>query len=239
MRSGRTIEATILGALLCLGLALLGIFLANGVLKTKELGRTVTVKGLSEQEVAADIAIWPISFSEAENDLSNLYSAVESKTGIIVAFLKNHGFTEDEITISAPSIIDRLASRYDSAQTTRFRYTAKSTVSIYSVKVDLVRSTMDKLVDLGKQGIAIGGEDYETKTQFLFTQLNEIKPRMIEEATRNARDVAERFAKDSNSKLGKIHRAQQGQFSIENRDQNTPHIKKVRIVSTIEYYLTD
>jgi len=239
MSSRRTVEATILGALLCLGLALLGIFLANGVLKTKELGRTVTVKGLSEQEVPADIAIWPISFSEADNDLSKLYSAVESKTGIIVSFLKKHGFTDDEITISAPSIIDRQASRYDSSQSIKYRYTGKSTVSIYSLKVELVRSTMNKLVDLGKQGIAIGGEDYETKTQFLFTKLNDIKPKMIEEATKNAREVAEKFAKDSNSKLGKIYRAQQGQFSIEERDKNTPHIKKIRIVSTIEYYLTD
>lgn len=235
----RTVEATILGALLCLGLTLLGLFIAQGVSKARELGRTVTVKGLSEQEVAADIAIWPILFSEAENDLAKLYSAVESKTGIIVSFLKDQGFTDDEITISAPSIIDRQASRYDSSQSVKFRYTGKSTVSIYSAKVDLVRSTMNKLVDLGKQGIAIGGDEYETKTQFLFTKLNEIKPKMIEEATKNAREVAERFAKDSDSKLGKIKRAQQGQFTVEGRDQNTPHIKKVRIVSTIEYYLTD
>lgn len=239
MSPRRIVEAAILGALLCLGLALLGLFIAQGVSKARELGRTVTVKGLSEQEVPADIAIWPISFSEAENDLAQLYSTVESKTGIIVTFLKNHGFTDDEITISAPSIVDRQASRYDSSQNVKFRYTGKSTVSIYSAKVDLVRSTMNKLVDLGKQGIAIGGEDYETKTQFLFTRLNDIKPRMIEEATKNAREVAERFARDSESKLGKIKRAQQGQFTVEERDRNTPHIKKVRIVSTIEYYLTD
>jgi hypothetical protein len=98
---------------------------------------------------------------------------------------------------------------------------------------------MNDLAELGKSGIAISGQDYETRTEFLFTNLNEIKPIMIEEATRNAREVAEKFAKDSGSKLGKIKKASQGQFSITDRDSNTPHIKKVRVVSTIEYYLSD
>ena len=98
---------------------------------------------------------------------------------------------------------------------------------------------MKNLVELGKQGIAISGQDYNAKTEFLFTKLNEIKPEMVEEATKNAREVAERFAKDSKSRLGKIKRAKQGQFSIKDRDRNTPYIKKVRIVSTVEYYLSD
>jgi hypothetical protein len=94
-------------------------------------------------------------------------------------------------------------------------------------------------VELGKQGIAISGEDYQSRTEFLFTELNSIKPAMIEEATENARQVAEKFAQDSSSRLGKIRRAQQGQFSISDRDNNTPYIKKVRVVSTLEYYLSD
>ena len=98
---------------------------------------------------------------------------------------------------------------------------------------------MNSLVDLGKQGIAFAREGYQAQTEFLFTKLNEIKPAMIEEATKNAREVAEKFARDSSSKLGKIKRASQGQFSINNRDNNTPHIKNVRVVSTVEYYLSD
>ena len=98
---------------------------------------------------------------------------------------------------------------------------------------------MTRLVELGKQGLAIAGADYEARTQFLFTRLNDIKPDMIEAATRNAREVATRFAQDSDSRLGKIRRASQGQFSIDDRDSNTPHIKKVRVVSTVEYYLSD
>ena len=98
---------------------------------------------------------------------------------------------------------------------------------------------MTQLVELGKQGVAIAGADYEARTQFLFTRLNDIKPDMIEAATRNAREVATRFAQHSDSRLGKIRRASQGQFSIDDRDSNTPHIKKVRVVSTVEYYLSD
>lgn len=98
---------------------------------------------------------------------------------------------------------------------------------------------MDKLVDLGKKGIVIAAQNYDSRTEYIFTGLNNIKPEMVEEATILAREVAEKFAKDSNSKLGKIKKARQGQFSIQNRDSNTPYIKKVRVVSTLEYYLSD
>jgi hypothetical protein len=98
---------------------------------------------------------------------------------------------------------------------------------------------MKRLVELGKQGIAIAGQDHGTRTEFLFTKLNDIKPEMVQEATKKAREVAEKFAKDSNSGLGKIKTARQGQFSISDRDSNTPYVKKVRVVSTLEYYLTD
>jgi len=95
------------------------------------------------------------------------------------------------------------------------------------------------MVDLGKMGVAVSGESYEAKTEFIFSGLNALKPVMIEEATNNARAVAEKFASDSKSRLGKIKSASQGQFTIENRDSNTPYIKKVRVVSTLEYYLAD
>jgi hypothetical protein len=98
---------------------------------------------------------------------------------------------------------------------------------------------MSKIIELGKQGIAISQQDYQSRTEFLFTNLNAYKPVMIEEATKNAREVAEKFAQDSHSKLGKIKKASQGQFSISDRDESTPHIKKIRVVSTIEYYLSD
>jgi uncharacterized protein len=239
MNSKRISEAIILGAFLCAGLVILGALISSSVVKIKSLDRTVTVKGLSEREVPANIAIWPIKFSEADNNLSNLYSVLQKNSEIIIEFLKKNGFTDDDISISAIAVIDRQAQGYGDMNKIKFRYSANSTISVYSKKVDTVRNTMKKLVELGKQGIAIVGQDYDTKTQFLFTNLNEIKPEMIEEATKNARKVALKFAKDSNSKLGKIKKARQGQFSINDRDSNTPHIKKVRVVSTLEYYLSD
>jgi len=231
-------EAAILGLCLLIGLTVLGYPVSHSLTQLKLMERSVEVKGLSEREVAADIAIWPITFSEPGNDLVQLYQTIQEKNDLVVKFLQSNGFSADEITISAPAVVDKQAREYgDAGANSRFRYTATSTITVYSKKVDAVRQTMIKLVELGKQGIAIAGEGYNT--QFLYTGLNQIKPAMIEEATRNAREAANKFAKDSESTLGKIRRANQGQFSIDNRDSSTPHIKKVRVVSTVEYYLSD
>lgn len=231
-------EAAILGLLLLAGMAGLGYLIAQSVLDFKRLDRSVEVKGLSEREVPADIAIWPITFNEASNDLGHLYQTIQVKNNLVVSFLEQNGFAADEITISAPAVVDKQAREYGEAGAgAKFRYTATSTVTVYTGKVDAVRQAMIKLVDLGKQGIAIAGEGYNT--QFLYSKLNQIKPAMIEEATKNAREAASKFAKDSDSALGKIKRANQGQFTIENRDSSTAHIKKVRVVSTVEYYLSD
>jgi hypothetical protein len=233
------VEAIILGALLCAGMVILGKFVADGVVMVKSLDRTVTVKGLSEREVPANVAIWPIKFSETGNDVSQLYAVIQEKNAVVVAFLKQNEFSDSDISIAAPAIVDRQAQGYPDPNRIKYRYTANSTITVYSDKVDRVRQAMSKLVDLGKQGIAIAGQDYQAKTQFLYTRLNDIKPAMIEEATKNARQVASKFAKDSDSRLGKIKKARQGQFSIQDRDSNTPYIKRVRVVSTLEYYLSD
>ncbi|MBU1192368.1 MAG: SIMPL domain-containing protein [Gammaproteobacteria bacterium] len=231
--------ALVLGVFLCAGLIGLGYYLADGFLQAKALERTVTVKGLSEREVPADVAIWPIKFSAADNELTALYAVIEKNNTLVVDFLKQHGFSDAEITVSVPAIVDRQAQSYGNEGSAKFRYLSSSSINVYSQNVDRVRATMNDLVELGKQGLAIAGQDYESRTQFLFTQLNDLKPGMIEEATRNAREVAGKFAQDSVSTLGKIKTANQGQFSIEDRDSNTPHIKKVRVVSTVEYYLSD
>ena len=231
-------SAFVLGVLLCVGLALLGYFVSGGIVRIRALDRTVAVKGLSEREVPADVAIWPIRFNEVDNDLNLLFLTLERKNAAIEAFLKQRGFKEDEISISAPAIQDRQAQGYSDNQI-KFRFSGVSTLTVYTRNVDSVRNAMKDLVELGKQGIAIAGQDYEAKTEYLFIRLNDIKPEMVEEATKNARQVAEKFARDSQSGLGKIKRAVQGQFSINDRDSNTPHIKKVRVVSTLEYYLTD
>jgi uncharacterized protein len=238
MQEGNQKSALILGLCIFLGLAFLGYFLGNSLIKFKEYERTVTVKGLSEKEYPSDIALWPIHFSSANNDLAGLYASSEKDTNEIIDFLKDNGFETQEITISPPSIMDKLSQGYEKSKI-EFRYTATQTITVYSQKIKDVRATMNKLATLGKKGIVFTGNSYENSTEYLFTRLNDIKPIMVEEATTKAREVAEKFAKDSNSKLGKIKKAGQGQFSINNRDKNNPHIKKIRVVSTVEYYLSD
>lgn len=228
----------ILGISIFLGLSSLGYFLVEGVKTYKQFDRSVTVKGLSQKEFKANIVLWPIKFAVASNDLNDLNKQIESNKKTIIEFLKENGIMEDEWTIPAPSINDKLANSY-SNENMRFRYSANQTINVYSKNVELVRSAILNISILNKKGILFRVNDYDSKAQYFFTNLNEVKPIMIEEATRKAREVALKFAKDSNSKLGKIKKARQGQFSISSRDQNTQHIKRVRVVSTVEYYLDD
>jgi hypothetical protein len=228
----------IFGIFIFLGLAALGFSIGSSVVKFKGYERTVTVKGLSEKEYPADIALWPIQFIAAHNDLPELYKSIEAHSNEIIRFLKANGFEDDEISTTPPGIVDKLAQGYEKSKI-EFRYHATQTITIYSKKIEPVRRTMNKLAELGKKGIALTDGDYHHTTEYLFTRLNEIKPEMVEEATTKAREVASKFAKDSDSKLGKIKKARQGQFSINDRDKNNPHIKKIRVVSTIEYYLSD
>jgi hypothetical protein len=232
-------SAILLGGFVCIGLMALGYQISKGIIHIKSLDRTVTVKGLSEREVPADIAIWPITFQEAGNDLNGLFSSIQLKNALVVDYLQNLGVKTEEISVSPPGILDKQAAGYSGSDTFKFRYSGDSTITVYSENVGNIREAMNRLVELGKQGIAFARQGYQTQTEFIFTKLNDLKPEMIEEATKNAREVAEKFARDSNSTLGKIKRASQGQFSIVNRDNNTPYIKKVRVVSTIEYYLSD
>jgi hypothetical protein len=238
MTSSRS-AAAILGLALVIGLVALGVLLGNAAWRVKTLERTVVVKGLSEREVPADIVIWPVSFQVADNDLNAFFESVAEKNATITAFLEEQGLGRDEWSIAPPVVIDRYAQSYGDNTNIAFRYTGNATVTVYSENVDVVRKAMANVIELGKRGIAISGQNYQSQTQFLFTGLNDLKPQMIEEATRNARLVAQKFAEDSDSRLGKIKSARQGQFSIENRDATTPHIKKVRVVSTVEYYLSD
>ena len=230
----RIIESTIIAV----GLLLLGLSIKSGINAFSQRNRTVTVKGLAEREMPADKVIWPLPYKEVGNDLPTLYNNLEKKNRAIISFLKSKGIKDEEISISAPLVVDMQAERY-SVSKSPYRYNITSVVTVMSDNVDLVRELMSEQGELLKQGIAVIGEDYQYRVQFMFTKLNDIKPQMIEEATKNARATAEKFAKDSGSKLGKIQSANQGQFSITDRDANTPYIKNIRVVSTVNYYLKD
>lgn len=228
------LEALILAG----GLLLMGKFVKDGLDGFANRDRVVNVKGLAEMEVAANKATWPLIYKTLGNDLPALYNQISQTNETIVKFLIQKGITEKEITVNAPDIIDLEAERYSNNQTS-YRYNVTTVITVTSTQVDLVRRLISEQGELLKQGIAIAGSDYRYSVQYDYTDLNRIKPQMIEEATKNARAAAEKFASDSDSKLGKIKHAHQGQFSISDRDNNTPYIKKVRVVTTIDYYLED
>lgn len=225
-------------ALVALGMLFAGLFIKQGISSFADKDRTVNVKGLAEMEVPADKVTWPLVYKSLGNDLQSLYDNINKSNATIMAFLLEKGIAENEISINAPEIIDMKAERYNN-QEIQYRYNVTSIITVTSDKVDLVRGLISEQGELLKRGIAITSGDYRYNVQYEYTGLNKIKPQMIEEATKNARQAAEKFAEDSESELGKIKKAYQGQFSISDRDANTPYIKKVRVVTTIDYSLED
>lgn len=226
------IEALIISV----GIILLGVMIKNGIDNFVDKERVVSVKGLAEMEVPANKVVWPLMYKDIGNDPALLYTNMVQKNNVIVQFLKNNGITDNEISIAPPEVIDMQAERYGD-RNINYRYNATSVITVTSLNVDKVRKLMSEQAELLRQGIAISGGDYRYNVSYEFTGLNDIKPQMIEEATQNARAAAEKFAKDSDSSLGKIRNASQGQFSISDRDANTPYIKSIRVVTTVNYYL--
>ena len=225
---------------LALGIVVGSFILGNGISHIKDSERIVSVKGLSEREVMADKVVWPLVYKEVGNNLQTLYSSLEKKNDIIISFLISNGISEEDIEISSTNIIDLKADRYNN-QKVEYRYNVTQVITVSSNNIRLVKNLKSKQSDLLKKGIVIISDDYQYNTRYLYTSdaLNTIKPDMIAEATRNARLAGEKFADDSDSKLGKIKVAHQGQFSISDRDYNTSSIKIVRVVTSVEYFLKD
>jgi len=225
---------------LAIAIVIAGYFVGNMHKVAKEYDRSVKVKGLSEREVKADLAVWPIHISLAGNDLRTLQSDIKDHKDQVYQFFLNQGFTEEELTVGTTNINDANADMYGgSSQNRAYRYFAKTDFTIRTKDIEKLQKALEASLDLVSKGIIIGSKNTWRPIEYSFSGLNQIKPLMIEEATRNAREVAEKFAKDSQSKVGKIRSAQQGQFSINSRDENTPEIKIVRVVSTIDYLLED
>src|SRR5688572_32740669 len=226
--------------LLAIGLAAGGWFVGHGLLVARASDRYVTVKGLAEREVAADLALWPIVFTVTADDLVSLQERVEASQAKIVAFLDQQAFDAGERSVGAPRITDREAQGFmrEAGGARIERYVAEATVTVRTGRIESAREAMARSGELVKQGVALI-RSYEYDTQYLFTALEEIKPEMIAEATQDARNAAQQFAEDSGSKVGAIRSAQQGYFSIEDRDRFSPEQKQVRVVTTIEYFLED
>lgn len=225
-------------AIIAVGLCLLGLSINSAIRAFVNKERVVSVKGLAEIEVEANKVTWPIAFKEVGNDVQQLYISINEKSKVVVAFLKENGIADSEISVNPAEVVDMDAERY-SNNNNQYRYISTSVITVTSTNVKLVRKLISEQTALLQKGVVVTGSDYRYNVNYEFTGLNDIKPGMIEEATKNARAAAEKFAKDSDSKLGKIKRANQGQFSIYDRDINTPYIKTVRVVTSIDYYLNN
>ncbi|MCM1138845.1 MAG: SIMPL domain-containing protein [Duncaniella sp.] len=217
-----------------IAIVILGLCLKAGIDNIAYRDREVTVRGLAEREVQADLVTWPITYSLAGNDLQSIYDNVSNNNATIIKFLTSNGINEDEISVNPPDTYDAASNRY-SSDSFKYKYAINCTLTVTTKKVDKVRELLNRQSELLKQGIAFSN----SYINYQFTGLNSIKPEMIGEATKAAREAAAQFAADSDSRVGKIKTAHQGQFSIDDSDSSTPYIKKVRVVSTIVYYLED
>jgi len=226
----------ILGSvLLALGIIGGGYFIA----KTKMADRYVTVKGVAEQNVKADLAVWPIKFSVTGNDLAKMQAEIDRNFAIISAFIKNNGIEEVPF-LTKPEMTDLMAQSYNQQEKVKNRFIITQPVMLRTTNVDAVTKIAGSIGELTKQGIVMN--DYNGP-RYIYTKLNDIKPAMIAEATKNARKGAEQFAADSQSPIAGIRRANQGVFTILPRDGGEAYEeganpeKTVRVVSTIEYIL--
>jgi len=227
------------GALcLALGLLALGLCIRSGLKSMTDSQRTIEVRGLATREVPANQVTWPIVFTQVGNDLPTVYDNVSTTNVRIVKFLTENGIDGKEISVGAPSMTDLSTNRYNS-NPIPFKYSVTSVVTVSSQQVDKVRELINRQGELLKQGIPIEADNYQYQVSYDYTELNSVKPEMIAEATKNAREAAKKFADDSDSEIGKIKSARQGQFSIENRDSYTPYIKEIRVVTTLTYFLED
>lgn len=229
--------------LTALGMAAL---LRDGLRDIQGQKRTVSVRGLAEREVEADLAAWPFSLSVTANDLLAAQEAMENQEKILRAFLGEQGLDAGALTLLRYDVQDLLAQQYRPEGVERGRFVLSKMLMLRTNDVAKVESASQAIDALVRRGVALG---QGSQPSYLFTRLNEVKPDMIREATANARDAADQFAKDSGAHVGGIAMASQGVFSIDGRDDIstlgnytsfTPDMqlhKKVRVVTSVTYRL--
>jgi uncharacterized protein len=242
LRSRATFWSALVGALI-LGLGLLGagFLVGRGFERGRAADRYVTVKGLAETFVTADLTVWPLRVTATGDDLGRVQEQIDADLATITGFLTEQGIEPDAIQAQRAEVTDLLAQAYRPEGAAENRFILAQTVIVRTEQVDLVARLNQQTGELVKRGVVLvdsGGPTY------LFTRLNDIKPDLLAEATRNARQAAEQFAADSGSEIAEIRRASQGLFEILARDP-APNLfepnqldKKVRVVSTIEYRLS-
>jgi hypothetical protein len=230
--------------IIALGLVLAGGAIGRGFSDARLADRYVSVKGVAEREATADLALWPIPFVAADDDLVRAQASINETTRKIRAFLVAQGLDTSQAQLGSLRVTDRQANPYQAGEAGR-RFIVRQVLIVRSTDPDRVLAASQRIGELVQTGVVLSsGEEYGPGgPTFLFTRLNEIKPAMIAEATSRAREAAEQFARDAESKLGGIRQANQGIFVILPRDQ-APGVseegqmqKVVRVVATVDYYL--
>lgn len=229
--------------------AVAGLFIARSIYQWRATDRYASVKGLAELKVKADLAIWDIGYKITGDDLSKLTTESLKTQKIISSFLTKNGFTPSEIEIQSTEVLDQYAREYQSDKP-QHRYIMTGGLTLRTQKVDAVRQVSQMSTELIQQGIVLATRDSTIQNPcYLFTKLDEIRPQMLERATKSARLVAEQFASNSNSQLGVIRRASQGVFQILSVDSNAGQDygdssseagsinKTIRVVVSIDYML--
>ena len=240
MPSQTTTAALIVAA----GIALGGWLGGRGLAAVRAADRYVTVKGVAQQQVQADLALWPLRVVAADNDLAAAQASVTRSLGRIRAFLARNGIDSSLAELQEIQVTDAFANAYRGPNESPTRYIVRQTLIVRSPQPQSVLAASRRVGELVAAGVVLSSQEYgPSGPTFLFTKLNDIKPAMIAAATANARAAAEQFAKDSRTSLAGIRQANQGVFVILPRDQasgiseESQPAKVVRVVTTVEYFL--
>ena len=243
----KKLEPLVTGSIiLAVGLAAAAWLGGAGLARARMADRSVTVKGISERDAKADLAFWPLRLVVSDNDLPRAYNRLESQLQQIRVFLARQGIDTTLTELQSFSVSDAYANQYRNTDVVT-RYVINQTLMVRSGEPEKILAASQKVGELVQAGVVFssGGEYGAGGPTFVFSGLNALKPAMIAEATARAREAADQFATDSKSHLGGIRRANQGVFEILARDQ-APGIqeqgqisKKVRVVTTVEYFLKD
>jgi hypothetical protein len=227
----------VLGAFLAIGLAVFGYQVGRAVKLGREFDRYFTVRGLSEREVKATLVIWPMRYVASGETLEELQTAMAEAKAIVSGFLQENGVTPEEIVHGLPEISDTIGSRKRDDLVVLPRFNATITMVVRSRNVDVVKLAIQKSEALIAKGVPLANQDYGNRISFEFDGVNAIKPAMIQEATANARQAAQKFAEDSKAEVGAIRKATQGVVDIQDRDIASPELKVVRVITTVEFFI--
>ncbi|HKA13669.1 MAG TPA: SIMPL domain-containing protein [Myxococcota bacterium] len=234
--------------LLAVGIAVGGWLVGQGFERARAGDRYVTVKGVSERDVKADLAIWPLRLSVANDDLAKAHAEIQRSVEKIHEFLGRHDLDPASAQVQGFAVRDANADPYRSERAAGSRFVINETLVVRSTEPDKIAAATEKVGELVEAGVVLssGGNDYRSSgATYIFSGLNAIKPEMIAEATARAREGAEQFARDSRARVGRIRRASQGTFEILARDrmqgasEENQMAKTVRVVSTVDYLLED